>query len=198
MHLEISLNKNQIMWFLPNGKCHLTLENPGPVEVDFESLDKESQKLIIIAGRNKVITLSKEDSALVEIFNGNIIPEFVKPVPQVTKTIIEAIVEKRSEEEIKLRAILNKSTHTIKKEVCLLEDPRLLQSLLDLEKSNLNRKKVLEIIIECQESFHTNVVSSIKEEADPDAKIVVDPITDNLKVVDSEVEERKIPLESDV
>ncbi len=201
MNLIITLNPAQLFWFLPSGKCHLTSDAPGPIHVDFTTLTPDEQKCIILAGRSKTIDLSIHDTELVEVFNNSInpvAPPIFTPVVETPSKTLSDYVENQNELRNQLSNILNKSNSSIKKEIGLLDDPKSLKILLELETNGNNRFKTIECIKSRLEYIENAIISTISNDADESTELPsVDPIADNMEVVDSEVEIREIPLDGD-
>lgn len=197
MQLSITLVNDQLLfWFLPGGKCHLSSDNPGPVEIDFKSLTKEEQKCIILAGRAKTIKLSLHDAELVNEFNGP--AENTTVVTQIQKTVIDTINEKTDLLEKELLPILNKSSGSLKKELGLLNDIRKLETLLFLEQKYENRGKIRDLISSRIEYLQTIVSEDIKNTNDENILEQVDPIADSMNVQDSDIKTVEVPLDGDV
>ncbi len=192
--MQLSINPPTWLWFLPNSIVHLTDENPGPIDIDFGSLSKENQKLVIIGVRNKQIVCSETEPKLLAIYNPQqSIIQHTKSTPNVDEGASTVV----SEEEIKKIASnkLNLTLLNIKKFTLSNDNIRLLRTMLELEKDTRNRKSVINNIQLKLDTLISQIHSSIEKENTSIVAILPDPLADQLDIVDSEVEERSVELE---
>lgn len=148
--MEIRLG-NSFMWFLPNGACHLTEENPGPIDIDFDTLTKEEKNIISVG-----------------INTGQIIgtlPEIKKEeVVQIKSSeVVRDLYERDNIMAGKLQVILNQRLPNIKMEIGKMNDSRLLNNILILEENSKNRKTITSLIKLKLEEVSKAVLSSIVE-----------------------------------
>lgn len=153
LSMQIKLG-NAFMWFLPNARIHLSDENPGPIQIDQSSLNTEEQKLITIGiatGQIVVSGFTKEE------------PKQEGPAVIVSQDNINNIHERDHVLAGRLQAVLNKRIPNLKKEIGLINDPRSLVCMIDLEKNGKARKDILLALNKKLEAIHNSVLASIKE-----------------------------------
>lgn len=196
--MEISINPPTFLWFVPDSSIHLTDENPGPVIVDFATLSKENQKLIILGMRNKQIVTSENELNLVDIYNGSK-PSHTVTVQSFTGNDEEQELQETSssEEEIKKTCSqkLNLTPSNIKKFINSSDNIRLLRIMLELEKETRDRSHIVKCISDKLETLTLQVQSSIATENGTVVALLPDPLADQFSITDSEVEERLVELE---
>lgn len=196
--MEIRINPPTFMWFTPDSLIHLTDENPGPVSVDFVTLSKENQKLIILGMRNKQIVTSENELNLIDIYNGST-PSHTVIVQGFTSNDEEQESQETpsSEDEIKKTCSqkLNLTPSNIKKFINSSDNIRLLRIMLELEKETRNRPHIVKCISEKLETLTLQVQSSIAKENGNAVAVLPDPLADQFNITDSEVEERLVELE---
>lgn len=171
--MQIKLNTDiAFFWFLPNGKIHLSEENPGPIEVDLNTLTDEEKSIIKIG-----------------ITTGSLFG--VLPIEQPIHKE-EAIYIHINH---KLTTILNKKIPSIKKEIGLLDNQRELQLLFELEKKGKSRNKILDLINAKLSVIINTVQSSIIEDNSIEVTVSDDELLTK-DIVESDEETRIIELNS--
>ena len=56
MQIQIKLSEQAVFWGLPN-RCYLTATEPGPLEMDFNLLNKNEQRQLILSMRQGEVEL---------------------------------------------------------------------------------------------------------------------------------------------
>lgn len=181
--MQIKLG-NSFMFFLPNGSLHLTEEDPGPLEVDFQSLSSEEQNITRIAiTTGQIINLSGE----------------IEPVKENNKKeeanqeIIKDLYERDNILAGKLQIVLKQSLSNIKVEIGKINDSRTLNFILQMEQAGKARKSIIQLVNQKIENIQKEVLASITEintnaktdQLDPLSRSFVSEITD---VIEEEVE----------
>jgi hypothetical protein len=194
--MQITINPPTFMWFLPNASVHLTDGNPGPVEIDFKSLSKENQKLVIIGIRNKQIKASESELNLLDILNDKQPSHTaVNPIATFNTDDEHPLIE--SEEDLKVLAstTLNKVATTIKKNIESSTDIRLMRIMLELEKNTRNRKSIVSCIENRLNLLSESVLKDINKHSISNTKYSdIDSLAGNMEVTESDTEERVVEL----
>jgi len=174
----------------------LTPENPGPIAVNLDSLTKQEAEQILFNIRMGVLStefnleiLEKIASTKTEAQQGVFTP--VKAVASKVET--ELTPRKK---EVILKKILAKKINVIKREASSLPVSDL-RKLIDIERSNKNRKGLLPVLIEMFASHTDQVTENLKKIEDNSEKQGLSPQTflDDLPdVVELDEKEVEIPL----
>jgi len=172
--------KNAFMWFIDNGLYHMTEENPGPIDIDFEHLPKTQQLQVIMGIRTGKISTDRQVDELYSIFNPVAKPLQVKPLENISHIVMEPI---------NLAPILNKTISTIKKEIGLIEDIRNLRLLRELESQGKQRKSILSLIQSRLDNFTSDIQKVISNESNYTELPLhgMDKIEASFKIADEEV-----------
>lgn len=181
--MQIKLG-NSFMFFLPNGGCHLTEENPGPIDIDFDNLSNDNKNIIKTG-----------------ISTGQIIgtlPEEIKTEQQYPPVeVVKDIYERDHILAGKLQIILNQRLSNIKVEIGKMNDSRLLNTILTLEKNGKNRKTITSLIQAKLHEVSSAVLASIVE-VNTNANVdQLDSLSRSFanEIIDGEETEVVVPLE---
>lgn len=163
LDVSIKLSDHYSMWGLL-GKFHLTFEEPGPVVVDFLSLDKNEQRQVVMGLRFKQITASVAVEDLYKVLVGtsaeNVKPSSSLAVLKDAKGVLEHTKELHSKAN---EILAYKHITKIKKTICDSKDMRLLRTMLELEKAGERRKSVLMSLHTRIRHFEEEIAGKIKE-----------------------------------
>lgn len=191
--MQISIRPPTFMWFLPKSTIHLTDENPGPIDINFQELSKESQKCIILGLQKNQITCSEELSVLQAIHGGQ---QQVYKVPVLANVEEEEAHNTVSEYEVNKIASdrLNQTLNYLQKYIAGCNDIRLLRVMLELESNTRDRKHVIENINDKLESLSLAVQKHISKSAGPAAR-PQDPLADSYSVIETQERVVEVPKE---
>ncbi len=141
---------NSFMWFLPDASVHLSEENPGPIEIDFDNLSSDNKNIIKIGiNTGQIIgTLPQEIKT----------EQLIKPTE-----VVKDIYERDNILAGKLQVILNQRIPNIKIEIGKMNDSRLLNTILTLEENGKNRKTIVSLIQSKLHEVSSAVLASIVE-----------------------------------
>jgi len=149
--MQISLaDKDKCSMLFLGEPLNLTYDEPGPVEVDFNSLSEIQKKQIFFNWKRGVLIVNDED-LLKSIYNKPIQVVQTAVEKQVDSSMVKVIAFEESvgnvlrEREVKLRALLRKPLATIKKQLLSLSNVEL-RELVEIEKKTKNRKKLIDMI----------------------------------------------------
>jgi hypothetical protein len=198
--MKIKLSDKATMFFVIGTKIHLSFQDPGPKEVDFNNLRTDQKQQILWAIQNgTILSDRKEDEVRKEV----IAKSYAQTVADV-KAAVEApatVGEFESSREEELKHFLTSKYNDFKKN---LKDYNIaeLRVMLKLEKEGKSRKSNLDLIENAISKHQVEVAKSIKDDIRP---MVNDPkkvISTGLKVdwsniedvVESDTEEVKINL----
>ncbi len=179
MLIKLSLNSNNpnvFMWFLENATVHLTDENPGPVEIDFEGLNKDSQKAVVMGIRTGHVICSEPVEKLYNLYMG-------QPI-----TIPPPVIKPQVIDTSNMEKLLKKSVSAIKKYAGLSIDIRDLRLMLELEKANKNREEIVSSVEKRINLLSATVEKSILAYEDKRAPITTAPdkLADKLEIIESD------------
>lgn len=142
------------MWFLGKPreiKISLTFAEPGPVDVDFEKLETEEQKQILVGLRDRKLEASESFQDLYSVYSKGVVK--ATPSKEVKEYLHQAKMEKEKDRKFKFEAerekkeeifnervefLASKSVKAIKAALDKETDLRLLRKLRDVE---LSKKK---------------------------------------------------------
>lgn len=179
----------------------LSFANPGPVELDFDSLERIQQQKILSALQNGHLESDIPFQELYEGFSKSAPPKAPTPISPVADKIIETtkmLAEQRSElqskrqekeEKLKEKCIyhLSKGSTWAIKSLSHEEDPRYLRMLLATEQAGANRVSVLVKIKTRLKRVETELAVKInKATAAQIAVMRSEAETSDLNVVESE------------
>ena len=201
--MKITLSENETMWFLIGTKIHLSFENPGPVEVDIDSLRTDQRQQLIWSLQKGVLKSDKplqEVTAKPQVAKGYAAAALTAEVKEAvsTPTVLDEANEERRK---KLKVALAAPQNTFKKELKThnVSDLRL---MLELEQEGKNRKTTLNLLETAISKHQAEVMKNVTVEdsnaANPDAKKLLGGSKVNWQnieeIVESEDEEVKINL----
>ena len=178
----------------------LTPDNPGPVVVNLDSLTKEEAQQILFNIKLGVLSTELdlfESAALEKRAEIGLVSQeaTVSPVKKATKKSDDTELSPRKK-EVMLKKILAKKINVIKSEAATLPVSDL-RKLIDIERSNKNRKGLLPVLIEMFASHTDQVTENLKKIEDNSEKQGLSPQTflDDLPdVVELDEKEVDIPL----
>jgi|SRR5579863_1244688 len=187
MQTTLTLNPPTFLWFTSDSFVHLTEENPGPIDVEFSSLSKENQHIIILGVKNKQIKSSVDIMNLMDVYKGSIPSHTTGELANVDEE--SPLVESEQDRKQTAIALLAKTPTTIKKNIENMQDIRVLRLMLELELSTRNREPIVNALQSKLEVLFSAVQTSIAKDNSPaiGLKSYVDPLADALSVIESEV-----------
>jgi len=155
--MKVMLNKDKHGMLFIDGLPPLTFDEPGPVEVDLESLTPAQFNQLSYNLLRGAIAVDKPEemghyARKINPVEAETIVE--EPVPVVPKEIDEVI----EEQEVELKKLLTKTIATIKKSVPAMRAGEI-RKLLNMEKAGKNRKSLVQFLSEANEA-HENAVTS--------------------------------------
>ncbi len=169
--MQISLkNKDKTpMWFLPGTRIHLSFENPGPVEIDFDSLSSQNKNQIVLAINRGLLEGKLPFTTRVEPQPLLVNKEIIEIAPPIVETFNIApakemeVTDYQKEKVKELKKFLNKSWVSIKKNIrsFSLSD---LKTMIALEKEGKDRKVVKDLIDEVLSLHQSQVLKNISIE----------------------------------
>ncbi len=187
--MQITLNVENpraVIWSLPP-HAHLTYEQPGPVEIDFDQLTP-AQKLTIQGGINwKMITVDPESQLRLSQATQ---PKPVvqapakSPTPQVPLALnMEAV---RKEALARADAVLKTDVASIKKLVLTSRDILFLRLMKEQELAGKARKGILSTIEKVLLALQGNVIITVGPEDVAKVKVKTGDLEDQFEVEESE------------
>ena len=152
--MQISLSEKATMWFLgtpKNIKINLNFQDKGPEEVDFERLDLDEQKHILLSLQRGTITTDSPFQDLHSIYKKKQIKD--APPPVVQEYLNKKKGDRRQEKLLKVKVDVEKrlaaiqkrckwlakqTMRAIKAELGEEKDVKMLRSFWETEKTNKN------------------------------------------------------------
>jgi len=174
----LSLSKNgPPIWFLgPTSNLLVSLNylDPGPKEVDFNTLSILDKKIVILAIRAGQVVSNLKEEVLLDIYKKELIALTPK-VKEKTDDRVKSLLEKSEQETTSLEtdcSELVKQPFKILNEMVLerKNDIKFLRILLKQEEKNKNRSSVKSLIKKCQKEL-SKVIKEKIEETKPSLKV---------------------------
>lgn len=181
----IKLKKNgPAMWFLgdppKNIKVNLNFVNPGPVDLDFKSLQLGEQKQVLIALKEEKIETDEDYQNLYNIYTKllsqkeEIVEENDKPIKKkfslFKKDSVAQLQKDREKREIQLKERCNylskQSIKAIKSALKKEKDVKFLKMFLEMEESKKGRVSIIDFIKTQIRKFQKEVAVSLKKNKD--------------------------------
>lgn len=193
------------IWFLGEPKnilISLSFAKPGPVDVDFESLDKNNQVRLLKAIQNGYIESDISFQELYQIHTKSQLPG--APPKQVKPQDVERPKDPLKEQRDKLEAerkekeekfqdkcqrALSGSTEAVKGFLLGEDDPRFFRTLLSMEKVGKARKGVIKLLTERIKRVEDKIARQISREANMQEQVIKEyeeKLTKGMHVVESE------------
>ncbi len=208
MQVEISLNKISFdLWFLrSDSKIALTIEEPGPIKLEFDNLMPTDQ-LCIIDAINKHILLSSTGVEDLHAAYTKKYPDWAKKIisensETTSRNLYIAIQQRENQILNSYTSIINRNPAAIADYIKDLDDMKILKLMMGLEQNKQDkcRKSVVKLIedrlAELDIFYQKQFGFTFEEEAMEKFETVE---INNQKVVikpeESEVEEVQIPIE---
>lgn len=193
--ITIELNTEAGPFFaLPGGKLHLSLANPGPIEVKAETLNEQDRTIINNAHALQKIFVKKSADENSE-------PVKVEAPQQEERKADEPVVSRDRDVMLdKVKDLLKLSGKALNKVIDDTEDPVLLRLLKECEEDGKKRKNVLKRLDKKIATFESQVLEACGG-ADVAGKYASDPVRVNSEIVseieDSDFEEVEIRATSE-
>ena len=158
----ISLAGRTSMWFLGKPKqikISLNFVDPGPVEVDFNTLELEEQKYILVSLQNGSLKTDEPFQDLLKTYNKK--KQKVEAPPEVHEYLKKQKVDKRQEELLKIKAqtearaqaivdrcefLSKQKVKVIKSELKKEKDVKFLRAFLETEEASGKRPSIVILI----------------------------------------------------
>lgn len=209
--MQITLNtSSSAMFFLGDPKnllLSLSYSNPGPVELDFESLDRNLQQKILLAVRNEVLNSDVPAEDLYKIWSKDIVVA-QKTESKAPPTQAEIQVQQRMELEMRRKekedkflarcdSILRAGKRAVSSELAENpEDSRLARTLLQMEQAGKNRKGIVAPILSRIKTQERIMAQRINREVNEQLRTTRPKRTLNMRSVAPETDEYTV-VESD-
>jgi hypothetical protein len=199
--MKIQLGKT-FMWFLPGGKYHLSDNNPGPIEVDYDSLSPQEKTIVVQSIKSgKIVGELPEPKATVAPVQAPHISTLNMDLSDVSPIIVTSAEQREKlprEAERQANAMLAKTLGTIKKEIAGENNIRILRFALEEEKANRNRKTIVSALQSKIDYLSSQVITKI-ENAKPGPELKAhskeEVLANSFSIEESEVEEITVRLE---
>jgi hypothetical protein len=191
--MQISLKSPNYLWFTPGSEIHLTEENPGPVDINFDNLSKDIQKLIVIGVQTGKLNCSESSDILLNKYSS----ENKLNITVGTLNVDEESGYSPSQDFIKKLALarLSEKLNDIENFLKTSNDVRLVKFMLELEKENKDRNKVIQILTSKLDDLTSKIQISITNERSILQTNVKDPLADQFEIIDSEIEQVEVEVE---
>lgn len=140
--IKVKLGYRNSLWFLLDKKIYLTSSNPGPIDLDFDSLSTKEKTQVIMGLRNGLIEAPEESfQNLVLRARG-----LIAPVAVISNHVDNvASLPKNSEDVFQDKAaeLLALGVQKLRKQVESIDDSRVLDAMIKLESEGKKRKSLL-------------------------------------------------------
>jgi hypothetical protein len=187
MKVNISIaEKGPPMWFIgvkPNIKVALTFMEPGPVEIDLDTLTQEEATHILLGvseGKLESSVLYKDlYTYYINRFATSKEPSLQQPVTQTTSSSIvnkTAFEQKKTEDEViikKCQSLAKQSVRVVKSTLSRETNFRMIKLMQKIEQENQNRRSVIDFLNEKIERVNKQVISEVERAAT--TPTVIDP-----------------------
>ncbi len=196
--MQLTLHPDNFMFTLfTRPDIHLSDENPGPIDVDWDSLTSQ-EKQLVVSGIKKHMVISNIDVSKLEVpvVVNNRPPSFL-PVPSQVVPKMLTIEDAQDTYLNSIRPLLNQTAATVKKEVGATDDIRKLRTMLEIERGDKNRKGTVALI----EERLTYLMDKVATNIDNDQTILsipqehLDKLAESMGVTDSEEKVVTVPLD---
>ena len=182
MKIKLSENSPVSMLFIGEPKnlvASLTFANPGPVDLDFDTLSRQQQLKVLNALKQGVVETDTPFQDLYDKWNLSQpkSPPEDKPVPQTDTPVVKdpskaeermALEKERADKEQKLfercSLLLKQNTKVIQAELLGEEDTRFIRNLLQMESANKQRKIVLSFLQEKLVKIEAKIAKKISKD----------------------------------